>query len=245
MDDLIYTAMTGALAAMARQDAVTHNLANASTNGFQADLMSFRAVPASAAGTATTRVYALEASAGFDANPGPVSTTGNPLDVAIRGAGWFAVQAADGSEAYTRAGSFTLSAEGALQTQTGRPVIGEGGPLTLPPNAEVSIGSDGTVSARSGKNPPVTVGKLKLVNPNPAELTKGADGLLRLPAGETASDDPAVRVVQGSIEGSNVNVVEAMVQMIDVSRQFEMQMKLLDLANTNDQRASQLLALHA
>jgi flagellar basal-body rod protein FlgF len=154
MDRMIYTAMSGAKALMQRQEAVAHNLANASTSGYRADTMSFRAVPVRANGTATTRVASLEASAGFDATPGPVQQTGNPLDVAVRGQGWIAVQGLDGNEAYTRNGAFVVGAEGTLQTHNGFPVIGDGGPIVLQPNAKVTIGSDGTVSARVGSQPP-------------------------------------------------------------------------------------------
>jgi flagellar basal-body rod protein FlgF len=211
MDRMIYLAMSGAKALMQRQDALSNNLANASTDGFKADLMAFRAVPVRADDTATTRVFALEATAGFNAQAGPIRKTDNPLDVAIRGPGWFAVQTPDGSEAYTRNGSFTLGTDGSLQTQTGLPVLGDGGPLVIPMNSEVVIGSDGTISARTGSQPPVPIGRLKLVNVQPGEMVKGANGLMRTKSGEPAQEDSAVRVVDGALEGSNVNVVESMV----------------------------------
>ncbi|MGD9943761.1 MAG: flagellar basal-body rod protein FlgF [Burkholderiaceae bacterium] len=243
MDRMIYLSMTGAKALMQRQEALAHNLANAETTGFRADLMAFRAVPARQDGTATTRVYAMEASAGFDPQAGPIRQTGRSLDVAVDGQGWIAVQGADGQEAYTRDGAFELSSDGTLTTRRGHVVLGDGGPLVVPQNADVLIGSDGTVSAKVGNQAAVQVGRLKLVNPPAGELIKGGDGLLRRSDGEAADADPQVRVVDGALEGSNVNVVEAMVGMIALSRQFELQMKLLQNAEGNEQKAAQLLSI--
>ncbi len=240
---MIYLSMTGAKALMQRQEALTHNLANANTTGFRADLMAFRAVPVRAEGTATTRVAALEATAGFDDAPGPIQQTGRSLDVAVNGAGWLAVQGLDGNEAYTRNGRFAVSAEGLLQTHSGLNVVGDGGPITVPPNAAVSIGTDGTVSAKVNGQPSVQVGRLKLVNLPANELRKGADGLLHTADGEPAPDDPTVRLVDGALEGSNVNAVESMVGMIALARQYEVQMRLMQTAEQNEQKAQQLLSL--
>ena len=245
MDRSIYTAMAGAKALMQRQETLSNNLANAGTNGFRADLSAFRAVPVRADGTATTRVSAIEASSGFDPSSGPLQQTGRNLDVAIAGEGWFAVQAPDGSEGYTRQGMLTLSAEGMLMTAGGMEVLGDGGPVSIPPGMSVSIGDDGTVSAHAPGQPPMAVGRLKLVNPPVETLKKGPDGLMRVADGGSAEDDPKVRVAAGFLEGSNVNTVEAMVGMIAVSRQFEIQMKLLQTMESNDQRATQLLSIRA
>ncbi len=243
MDRMIFTSMSGAKALMQRQEALSHNLANAETTGFRADLMSFRAVPVRADGTATTRVSALEATAGFDDASGPIRQTGNPLDIAVRGSGYIAVQGLDGTEAYTRNGQLVVSADGTLQTHAGFPVIGDGGPITIPANSTVMIGSDGSISAKTGNQPPVNVGKIKLVNPPTEDLRKGPDGLLRTRNGDPAPDDPLVRVADGALEGSNVNVVDAMVGMIALARQFEVQMKLIQNAEQNEQKATQLLSL--
>jgi flagellar basal-body rod protein FlgF len=242
MDRMIYLSMTGAKALMQRQEALSHNLANAETTGFRADLTAFRAVPGRQDGTATTRVWALEASAGFDPQAGALRQTGRALDVAVRGTGWIAVQAADGQEAYTRDGAFEVGADGTLLTRRGHAVLGTGGPITIPPNAEIAIGGDGTVSARLQGQPPFEVGRLKLVDPLAAQLRKGADGLMRSAAPEPAPADEGVRVVNGTLEGSNVNVVEAMVGMIALSRQFELQMRMLQTAESNEQKAAQLLS---
>jgi flagellar basal-body rod protein FlgF len=241
MDRVIYTAMSGAKATLTRQDALANNLANASTDGFRADLSAFRAVPVRGDG-APTRVHALEATAGFDASEGPVSKTGRPMDIAVRGPGWFAVQGLDGNEAYSRAGSLELSADGTLQTRSGLPVLGDGGPIVIPQGSTVTIGSDGTVTAKQGTTPPTPVGQIKLVNPPANELRKGADGLMRTTGGDPAPQDPLVRVADGFVEGSNVNPVESMVGMIAAARQFEMQMKMLQTAESNEQRASKLLS---
>lgn len=241
MDRLIYTAMSGAKATLTRQDALSNNLANASTQGFRADLSAFRAVPVRGEG-APTRVHSLEATAGFDAAQGPIQQTGRKLDIAIRGEGWIAVQALDGNEAYTRAGAMELSADGTLQARGGLAVMGDGGPIVVPQGAEVSIGSDGTVTAQVGKTPPTNVGRIKLVNPPAAELRKGPDGLMRAAGGDPAPADATVRVADGVVEGSNVNPIESMIGLIASARQFEMQMKMLQTAESNEQRASKLLA---
>lgn len=241
MDRLIYTAASAARALMQRQDGLTNNLANANTPGFRADQVAFRAVPVRGDG-APTRVVALEASAGFDDRSGAIESTGRPLDVAVLGKGYIAVQAPDGTEAYTRAGALQVNAEGVLVSPGGVPVAGEGGTLTIPAGTSLTIGSDGTVSAKPANGPAQQVGRIKLVNPAPGELRKGADGLLRMATGEDAPPDPAVRLQAGALEGSNVNVVEAMVGMIAAARQFETQMKLLQNAEQNDQRAAQLLS---
>ncbi|MGZ5271955.1 MAG: flagellar basal-body rod protein FlgF [Ramlibacter sp.] len=241
MDRLIYTAAAGARALVQRQDGIANNLANASTPGFRADQVAFRAVPVRGEGD-PTRVVSLEASAGFDDASGPIEQTGRDLDVAVLGKGYLAVQAPDGTEAYTRAGSLQVNDQGVLVTSAGLPVNGEGGALNVPPGSAVTIGRDGTVSAKGSTGPAQTVGRLKLVNPEPGALRKGDDGLLRLEAGEEAPADPTVRVTAGALEGSNVNVVEAMVGMIAAARQFETNMKLLQTAEQNDQRAAQLLA---
>jgi flagellar basal-body rod protein FlgF len=242
MDRMIYTAMTGAKALMQRQESLSHNLANANTTGFQADVMSFRAVPVRADGTATTRVANLEATLGFDPTPGPIIQTGRSLDVAVRGPGWIAVQGLDGNEAYTRNGAFTVGADGTLQNHSGLPVVGDGGPIQVPPLAQVMVGDDGTVSAKVGNQPVTQIGRLKLVNPPPEEMAKGSDGLLRSKNGDVPAD-PAVRVAGGVLETSNVNVVEAMVGMIALARQFEMQMKMMQNTEANEQKATQLLSL--
>jgi flagellar basal-body rod protein FlgF len=247
MDRMIYTAMTGAKHLLNRQAVVANNLANANTNGFRAETTAFRVAPLTPGRPGEgmmTRYFAVESTPGFDHTPGPVQQTGRDLDVAIEGAGWLAVQADDGSEAYTRDGRMQINDTGVLSTSSGRAVLGEGGPITVPQDHRVTIGSDGTVSASplSQPNTIIQLGKLKLVNPDPATLQKGSDGLVRQKGGGEADPDPAVRVATGALEGSNVNPVETMVSMIELARQFDMQMQLIKNADQNSQASQKLLS---
>ncbi|WP_425258355.1 flagellar basal-body rod protein FlgF [Rubrivivax sp. RP6-9] len=239
MDRLIYLAMGGAKATLQRQDVLANNLANASTNGFRAEMQAFRAVPVRGDG-ASTRVYALESTVGYDPQAGVTQATGRNLDVAMQGNAWLAVQSLDGTEAYTRAGALQLSPEGQLVTPSGLPVLGDGGPITVPANATVDVGVDGTVSATVGNNRPQPVGRLKLVTPE-APLNRGTDGLFRAADGDLDAD-PTARVQSGALEGSNVSAVETMVAMISAARQFEQQMKMLQTAEQKEQAATRLLS---
>ncbi len=241
MDRMIYTSMTGAKATLLRQDGLTNNLANISTTGFRAELQAFRAVPVQGSG-ASTRVFALETTPGYDPTPGPVATTGRSLDVALKGNAWLSVQSLDGTEAYTRGGSLEVSSDGTLTTRSGLPVLGDGGPLQAPPNSEISIGSDGTVSATVGNARPTPLGRLKLVTPE-TPLTRGEDGLFRAADGDLPADATA-RLQDGALEGSNVGAVETMVAMISAARQFEAQMKLMQTAESDEKSAAQLLSLN-
>ena len=240
MDRLIYTSMTGAKHLLYRQETLANNLANASTTGFRAETVALRAVPARGA-EAGTRVFTVETTIGSDFSPGPMQTTGRDLDVAVQGSGWLTVQGIAGGEAYTRAGNLQVSPEGELQLPNGLAVLGDGGPITVPVNAQITIGNDGTISAKvAGQAATNQVGRLKLVNPPAETLTKGVDGLFRTNDGDAEADEN-VRVVSGQLEGSNVNVVDAMIGMIAASRQFELQMKLLDNAQQNEQKANTLI----
>jgi len=245
MDRLIYTAMTSAKHIMEQQANVSHNLANATTTGFRAQLDSFRAVPVISEGL-PTRAFVVDSTVGTDFAPGALQQTGRALDVAVQGKGWIAVQMPDGSEAYTRHGNLQLSENGILQTHSGLPVLGDGGPISLPPDLTVSIAKDGTISGTDSVTVPAAVnviGRLKLVNPPEETLVRGDDGLFRTNDGAPAEADATVTVAGGALEASNVNVVDALVSMISLSRQFEMQMNLLKNAETNATKASQLLAL--
>jgi len=238
MDRMIYLSMAGAKASMQRQDVLANNLANVSTNGFRAEMAAFRAVPVRGDG-ASTRAYALETTIGYNAEPGVISATGRNLDVAMRGNAWLAVQGLDGTEAYTRAGSLDVNNEGLLVLRNGLQVLGDGGPINVPPDTEVQIGSDGTVSAKANNQKPTTIGRLKLVTPE-GPLTRGPDGLFRAADGDLPADQTA-RLQDGALEGSNVSPVETMVGMIAAARQFEQQMKLLQIAQTQGQTSAKLL----
>lgn len=245
MDRIIYTSMTGATAAAHRQAVLSNNLANVSTNGFRAEMSTFRSVPLQGDG-AKTRVFALEATSGHVNTSGPVQRTGRNLDAMAMGSAWFAVQGLDGTEAYTRAGIFEVSAQGQLLTPTGLPVLSDGGaPIDVPPGAEISLGSDGTVTAKAAGQPAQAIGRLKLATPQLEDpLRRGDDGLFRTVSGDPIANDANARMLAGAIEGSNVNPVECMVGMIAASRQFEQQMRLLQTAETNDKSAAQLLSLN-
>ena len=239
MDRMIFLSMAGAKTTMQRQDALANNLANVSTPGFRAALQGTVPVPVGGTGS---RVYSVETTIGYDASPGAITSTGRNLDVAAKGNAWLTVQALDGTEAYTRGGSLDVSSDGTLTTRSGLPVMGDGGPLQVPPNTAISIGGDGVISAKSADGKSATIGKLKLVTPETsATLTRGEDGLFRAPNGDLSADAGA-RVQDGALEGSNVNPVEAMISMISAARQFEAQMKLIQTAEANEKAASQLLS---
>lgn len=239
MDRMIYLSMAGAKATMQRQDALAHNLANASTPGFRAEMTAFRAVPVLGEG-ASTRVYALESTPGYNAEPGAAQPTGRNLDVAMQGNAWLAVQGLDGTEAYTRAGSLDVGADGLLVTKTGLTVLGDGGPITLPQNAQLQVAPDGTITAAVGQGKAQAVGKLKLVTPE-APLQRGEDGLFRAVDGDLPAD-PDARLQDGALEGSNVSAIETMIAMIAAARQFEQQMKMVRTAQDKEQSAAKLLS---
>lgn len=243
MDKVLWTAMGGADQMMQAQAVASHNLANASTTGFRADLHAFSSYLVQGPGF-PTRVGVVHQATGFDPRQGSLEQTGRALDVAIQGEGWLAVQAADGTEAYTRAGSLRVSADGVLETASGLAVLGDGGPISLPPSSRLEVGADGTLSIVPeglGPETAAAVARLKLVKPDAAELHKGADGLMRLPGGATAPADATVTVTSGALESSNVSIAESMIEMIQISREFELQVRLMRTAGENDEAAQQLL----
>lgn len=245
MDKLIYVAMTGAKHALLRQEAVAHNLANAETPGFRAQLNAFRATPAVGDGF-PTRVYTVDSTIGADFSPGPIRHTGRSLDVAVQGSGWITVEGPDGAEAYTRNGSLQIAPDGTLQTGGGLAVLSDGGPLSIPPDHAVTVAADGTVSATpagQGANQGVVVGRIKLVNPPEQELVRSDDGLFRTVDATAAPADEQVTLVGGALEGSNMSPVEALVSMVSLAREFEMQMKLLQSADANAHAASSVLSV--
>lgn len=247
MDRMIYIAMTGAKEVFNHQATVSHNLSNAATNGFRAQLAAMRATPVIGEGS-PTRAFVVDSTPGSDLTPGPVQHTGRDLDVAVQGQGWIAVQAPDGTEAYTRNGSLQVSANAVLQTRGGLNVIGDGGPISIPADVELTVARDGTISTvptGTQLNAVATVGRIKLVNPPEADLVRGDDGLFRLKTGDAAPADINVSLMPSSLESSNVNVVESMVNMITLARQFDMQIKLIQNADSNARQASQILSLTA
>ncbi|MDR2925152.1 MAG: flagellar basal-body rod protein FlgF [Azoarcus sp.] len=239
MDRVIYTAMTGAKSTLGQQAAVAHNLANADATGFRTEMHRMRAVEVQTQAY-RTRSFVVDASIGTDFTPGSLKYTGSPLDVAVKGKGWLAVQTASG-EAYTRNGSMEVTENGLLQTHAGLPVLSDGGPITIPPDSVIVIGTDGTISAIQ-EGITNEVARLKIVNPPEADLVRGEDGFFRQQNGLPAPADELGQVAGGYLETSNVNVAEQVVLMISLSRQFEMQMRMMTNAQENDRSATQVIA---
>lgn len=243
MDRLVYVAMTGAKEILQAQAANNANLANASTVGFRADLSAFQTQQVTGAGL-PSRAYATDGSLGWDPSSGSLQTTGRALDVAVRGPGWIAVQASDGTEAYTRAGDLRLDPNGILTTALGNPVLGDTGPITVPPQSSIAIGDDGSVSIVPQGQPAnsiSTVGRIKLVNPPSSQLTRGADGLFRSTGAAPVAADASVRLAPGTLEASNVNIAETMTTMIELARSYEVQVKAMKAAEDNSSASSKLL----
>jgi len=245
MDRLIYTVASGTKHILDKQATTSNNLANVSTTGFRAQLDNFRAVPVQGEGM-PTRAFVVDNTVGADFSAGAMQVTGRDLDVAVKGRGWIAVQNQDGSESYTRNGALQISPNGLLQTQGGMSIAGEGGPITIPPDTTVSIGADGTIATLSSTETPsvsTVLGRIKLVNPNEADLVRGSDGMFRMRDGSNAPADATVAVAGGALEGSNVSAIESMVDMISLARSFETQMSMLKNAENNAAKATQILAL--
>ena len=245
MDEMIYLAMSGAKQTEYAQAINSNNIANISTTGFRADLHSFSSAPIDGPGV-DSRVNAIVNSYGTDYSQGAIENTGRDLDVAIQGEGFFAVQGPDGEEAYTRAGDLRVNSGGLLSTGTGHLIIGDGGPVAIPPNTSLLVGVDGTISLQPLGQGPETlaiVDRLKLVRPDIGTLAKGSDGLLHMPEGEVAPADASVRVVAGSLEQSNVNTAKTLVNMIELSRQYEMQVKVMKTAEEDADAAAQLMRI--
>lgn len=243
---MIFLAMSAARQTMNGQAQAANNLANANTTGFKADFDAYRSMPLFGEGH-PTRVFALAERPGVDFSTGTIEMTGNDLDVALNGEGFIAVQAPDGSEAYTRAGEFKIDAAGQLMTMDGLPVLGNGGPIALPPSQAVVIGTDGTISTRpvgQEANTLAQIDRLRLVKPlDLGQVVKGADGLFRQKDGTPMPIDATVTVTQGALERSNVNPVGEMITMIENARQYEMAVKAMDTAQTLDAEGARVLRL--
>ncbi len=245
MDQMIYIAMSGAEQTLEAQATNSHNLANLSTAGFKADLSQFRSMPVFGEGY-PSRAYAMAERPGVDFRPGAIQSTGRELDMAVDGEGWIAVQDADGGEAYTRAGDLHLTANGLLETGAGYLVLGNGGPVAIPPAEKLEIAMDGTISIRPvGQTATalVEIDRIKLVKPPLDQLEKGGDGLFRVNGEEAVTVDAGVRLVGGALESSNVNAVDALVNMIGLARRFEMQVKMMRTAEDNAAAAAQIMRL--
>lgn len=245
MDHALYVAMTGAREAMLAQSINMNNLANVSTIGFRADLSSAQSQAVEGVGL-PTRVNSVVNGETSDFSSGAIIYTERELDFAINGDGWIAVQGPDGEEAYTRAGDLRLDGLGQLTTGTGLPVIGNGGPIAVPPAEKIEIGKDGTLSIRAlgqAINALQLVDRIKLVNPNVEDLKKGSDGLFRLPDGDIAPADASVNLISGALESSNVNAIGSLLNTISLARDFETHIRLIENIEENDSVTAQLLRL--
>jgi flagellar basal-body rod protein FlgF len=244
MDRLLYLSMGAAQQIMQAQAVNSNNLANVSTTGFRGDFVQALSLPIYGEGM-PTRVYSKTGNDVTNFQPGNFQTTGRELDIAIQGEGFIAVQGKDGSEGYTRAGDLRISENGQLTTGTGLVVLGEGGPISIPPSEKIEIGVDGTISVRplgSEANALAQIDRIKLVKPNLSQLRKDNDGLMRV-SGGSAPVDAGVRVTSGTIEGSNVNAIGAMVKMIELQRKYETQIKMMQSADEISESSARMLQL--
>jgi flagellar basal-body rod protein FlgF len=243
MDRGLYVAMTGAKQIMLAQAVNNHNIANVNTVGFRADAVSFVSQPIYGDGY-PTRVNAVAGDSGTDFSSGVMQSTGRELDIAVNGSGYIAVRGADGAEAYTRAGDLRVAADGSVTTASGQAVLTETGPLNIPAATQVTIGNDGTVSVVPlGLSPSAITqtDRIKLVNPPEQSLQKGDDGLLRTKDGAKVAADLNVTVTSGELESSNVNAAQSLINMIELQRLYEFQVKSMNAADQNEQSSEQMM----
>ncbi len=242
LDRFAFTSMTGAKHAMGQLANTASNLANVQTPGFREMLSTFRAVPVQG-GHSDSRAFVVDSTPGADFSAGAMNTTGNPLDVAIKNHGFFSVMRADGSEGYTRAGKFSLDANGILRSAGQLAVVGESGEIRIPPGTHsLQIRDNGAIyGVMPGEDSPVRIDALKLVNEAPHALKRAGDGLFE--ASQNLQHDPDVKVATETLEMSNVNVAEAMVQMIQQNRLFDLNIRMVQAAEQNSKTAGMLVSL--
>ena len=244
MDKAMYIAMSTGKQIMAAQAVRANNLANANTAGFQADFAQARAMGVYYGDGFSTRAYAMAETPGTDFNRGSLIETGRDLDMAVQGEGWIAVQASDGTEAFTRAGSLKISPEGQLLTGNNLPVLGNGGPIAIPPADKITLGADGTITIQpQGQSAEVlsTIDRIKLVKPDYADLVKGPDGLVRRRDGQDQAPEASITLQSGFLEASNVNAVDELTNIMALSRQFEVNVKMMKTLEDNSSAATQVL----
>ncbi len=245
MDRNLYIAMSGAKQTLLAQTSNANNLANLQTTGFKSDFEQFRSMPLFGPGY-PSRVYAMTERPGYDLTAGPIMTTGNDLDVAIKDEGWFAVEGKDGREAYSRAGDLRITAEGLLVTGSGLNLIGNQGPIAIPPAEKIEFGNDGTISIiplGGNETALAVIDQIKMVNPELANLEKQDDGLFYTKDQAELDADVNVSLIQGALEGSNVNAVSALVDMIELARNFELQTKVMKNADENSAVSAKLMKM--
>lgn len=245
MDRSLYIAMNAAQQTMLAQATNANNLANINTTGFRADFEQFRSMPVFGEGL-PSRVYSMTERPGTDYQQGTVQSTGRELDISVQGEGFIAVQGKDGREGYTRAGDLQLTQTGQLVTGTGLAVLGDGGPIAIPPAEKIEIGSDGTISIRpigAESNALAVLDRIKLVKPDLQDVFKDVDGLMRMQDGSDAPLDATVQVSSGTLEGSNVSAVGALVKMIELQRQYEMQVQMMKTTQENSAESARLMRI--
>jgi flagellar basal-body rod protein FlgF len=246
MDKLIYVAMSGAREAMRAQTTTSHNLANLSTTGFRALRNVLDSAPIYGTGL-PTRVNTVRRPELWNTSQGQSQPTGRDLDVSVQGQGWLVVQDEEGNDAFTRNGNLRVTANGILETVSGQPVRGNGGPISIPPYEKLFIGDDGQISiVPQGQKAEslVQVDRIRLVNPPPLDLVRSGNGLFNLRDGSTAEPDPNVRVASGQLESSNVNPAAALAEMIEMSRHYEMQVRAMNTADELDAASARLIRMN-
>jgi len=244
MDPILYNAVNGGRVDFKRQEITANNLANINTPGFKADIYNAQTLQMSNAQGGqkiSGNSFVSQMDNGIDMLPGEIMTTGRDLDVAIDGEGWMAVQDSQGKEAYTRGGSLHLDVNGQLITASGKAVMGDGGPISIPPAKSIEVGTDGTITIVPLEGGLAILDRIKLVQLDKHNVVKNSEGLLQLKQGSAAPADSTVRLVNGALEGSNVNAVEQMVNMISAGREYEAHMKLLSTVDTIGQQLAQVL----
>jgi len=249
MDKALYIAMTGAKHNMLSQTAHANNLANVNTTGFKADFAQARAMAVYYGDGLPTRAYALSERPATDLTIGSLQETGKDLDIAIDGEGFIAVQDSAGNEAYTRSGSLYIDSVGVLRTGNGLPVLGNGGPIAIPAAEKIEIGLDGSITVipqGQGPEAPVVVDRIRLVNPNIAQMTKGEDGLFRaLDIEGPLPPNAEVRLVSGFLENSNVNAIHELTSMLSLARQYELQVKVMSSSKEMSEASARLLQMNS
>ncbi len=244
MGNYLYTSMVSASEVMRGMADITHNLANASTTGFRADLSMFKSqtIPGAVNGGDAPKFER----AGVDTSFGALQNTGKDLDIAVNGDGWIVIQAENG-EAYTRRGDLRLDSLGQLSNGAGQLIIGDGGPIAIPPHTKMEIAADGTISIQplgQGPDTVAVVGRISLVSLDNDALYKDESGLLRLKDGATANEDAEISLVSGALEASNVNTISTMVKMIELQRSYETQIKMMKTAADNDRASAELMKMN-
>ena len=245
MDRLVYTALSGLRSQLSAQASIANNIANASTIGYRADRVTFDRMVLDGS-PLDTRTLASGEVTDADRRAGTIVQTGRPLDVAVNGESWIAVQASDGTEAYTRRGDLNVAPSGVLETGDGFPVMGSGGPITVPPTSSISIAADGTISIvpqGGDPNQPQVLDQIKLVSTQGSNTVKGLDNLLHVKGGGALPQDLDGKVESGALEQSNVNLTEALVDMIENQRSYEVQANLMKSAKDMDESAASVMRM--